>query len=191
MVQADDAWDFEWDYTMGSLEDYDWTKEVSSNCAVTLTETSLRFTAAKTSGNYARCVLPTKYSKAVMEVDFLSSQSGNGINFYWIFALSTPEDVGIAVRCQFSSTRNGIYLNDASTVDEMTKFSGFDKNTRYTIRLVLDGNHCEVYRDGVLLTDSASVNAQYGTMNRIQYTAAGSGTYYGYLYSVKMKFGRT
>lgn len=172
-------WDLEWDYTQGMPTEKGFVETISNVASATMGEDGVILSVKNNSPTGSiRYEWPTFYSKSVMEVNFKSSNGTGTTNIYWIFALSNGNGEGIAIRCQTSANYQGIYLSDNATFANMTKLAGFSKNTVYTIKLVLDGDHGEIYRNGTLLTTVSQLYPTYGTINgRVNFYSAGSQTY--------------
>ena len=177
-----------WDYTMGLPEDNGWTKAVSSTAFKDiLSETYVSLTGNKASG-YIRFIWPDHASVCSFEAE-ISLANNTCFQMY----LSDGVDKVIRVRVQYSQNYKGIWLINASSMDDSTKLQAISSGTFYKIKLVLDGDVGHVYVDDVLKADSVDlstiVSTTYTTM--LQYAPTANLQLAGKLRSMTLKLGET
>ena len=183
-------WDVEWDYTMGlPTEDGLFSVASSGTASADIEADDLKITVSG-ANSYLRYLYDNIYTDCVLEVHILQ---GGSTNLYWIFGLTADGTNGIAIRCQYSQQYKGIYLATGtdSTIANMTKIGEFTLATEYTIRLVINNGIGSVYVNDVLLASNVPIDVGYGQLNRIEVHSLGAGPYYGRIYSIKMKLGRS
>lgn len=160
-----EAWDFDWDYTMGAITNYDVTQTISGDATGELNADKQGYVLNAKDNAYIRLDFPqpTSFSKAIAEYEFtiLNFVQVNGIR---LILASSDQGKGIQVHINSSGV---IWILDSSSNYELIR-SAIDLNTRYKVRMELDYNGSSMfYLDGVLLHTSSNLSTYYSPNTRL------------------------
>ena len=168
---AEKAWDYEWDYSMGLLEDNGWTKTTSGTATSSMSENGQKLTSAMNS--YVRFENPhfSTMDVGVLEVRLSAKYlDGSGTQNFRISLSNGSNGVQVyANRATVSgSTGRGLKLLDNAIIHKGTLLAPFESGSEHTIRVELNHTTGAVYMDGTLLNANVNVSSMlYCSATRI------------------------
>lgn len=187
-------WDYEWDYTMGKLEDQDgWTVD-SSGGSTTLISDSEHFTTP--ANTYYQIHLRSEGSLAsvrkmpdgvgVIEISFRGHFNHDGTtnkNIQLCAVGSTTNRIAII------ATKNKFRIFDSNNIAACTAIGDYEDDTDYILKIVCKGVTADVYVNGEKIGSDVSMStSQSGTSNNIMAHNLGTGYYFDLKY-LKIRVG--
>lgn len=174
-------WNFEWDYSMGRLEDQQyWHADIAGTCSSTLEENGQKLVAAALSGrnisivpadaDYYRIINGKGTIEAVASLHETASTTVG-------FKLGIGPANGVERAGGILTTTAGQMFNTYIGSTE-TPIISVQNDRDYTFRLVMDGNVGYVYLDGQLVkTIEAPADTVYAGRCQVGWQNGGSGNY--------------
>lgn len=154
---AEETWDYEWDYSMGLLEDNGWTKTISGTATSSMSENGQKLTSAFNS--YVRLDNPnfSTMDVGVLEVRLSAKYSTGSVYQNFRISLSNGSN-GVQVYANAGSTGIGLKLLDNAAPAKGTLLAPFESGSEHTIRVELNHTTGAVYMDGTLLNANVDVS---------------------------------
>lgn len=188
-------WDYEWDYSMGKLEEQTgWELSKSSSGASTsLTATAERFTsdgATKylqphiTTGGSLSALMYMTNGLGVIQITFVGHLNSSVANTLDLMAVENDTN-----RVRVFAHAGKWKIRDYSAAANCTAIGNYSNDTEYTCKLVCKGTKADFYVNGTVMASDISMSLSVsGTQNCIIFNGGGS-SYYADLKSLKLKVG--
>ena len=160
-----EAWDFNWDYTMGAITNYDVTQAISGDATGVLNTDSNGYVLTAGDNAYVRLEFPqpTSFSTATAEYEFtmITFIQANGLRL-----ILASSDQGKGIQIFINSTGINWILDSASSYESIQ--SSIELNKKHKVRLELDYNSVsKFYLDDVLLHTSSNLSTYYCPNTRL------------------------
>ena len=180
LYKSDIDWDYEWDYSMGLLENNGWAKTVSGSAASSMIDSGQKLTSAY--GAYVRLAAPSQYltmNSGIIEVRAVCSYqigstdaTGGGCQNLRIGLSNGTNGIATVVNgsTRSGATQIGLKLMNASSGNPSaaTHVAPWVSGEEHTIRLVLNNGVADVFVDGALKMDNiGSSTIYYTTMTAV------------------------
>ena len=177
-----EAWDFDWNYTMGAITNYDVTQATSGDATGVLNTDSNGYVLTAGDNAYVRLEFPqpTSFSTATAEYEFtmITFIQANGLRL-----ILASSDQGKGIQIFINSTGINWILDSASSYESTQ--SSIELNKKHKIRLELNYTGVsKFYLDDVLLHTSSNLSTYYCPNTRlfVQYAAQ------AILHAVRIKY---
>ena len=177
-----EEWDFDWDYSMGAITNYDVSQTTSGTATGELSEDKQGYILIAGDNAYIRLDFPqpTSFSTAIAEYEFtmINFIQANGLRL-----ILASADQGKGIQIFLNSSGVNWILDSASNYESIR--SAIDLNSRHKIRLELNYNgESKFYLDDILLHTSTNLSTYYVPNTRlfVQYAAQ------AVLHAVRIKY---
>lgn len=190
-------WDYEWDYTMGKLEEQPgFNVDISGTASTTMVTDGEKFVS--NSNAYCQVYIPSsgvqganRYMNngyGVLEVEFYGkfNKSNGAHNFRITAAQSSSKRVTL---CQ-SGTSLKWRIFDANTPGNGTAIASCSDGN-YKVKIVFKDTVADIYINDVLVKANQSTSTTvYGSSNSVMHQNGGGSSYYAKLKSFKIHQGQ-
>lgn len=194
-------WDFEWDYTMGKLEEQPgWTSVVNGTASTTLVENGEKFasnnnstfTVYPVSGGVCDNVRHFTSGYGTMEIVISGKfyKPTNGVNNFRISAPISSDKRLTLIQAGPSSDFKWRVLDNA-TPKNCTAIAPCADNVKYKVKIVMKDTVADIYINDVLVKANQSTSATiYGNLIQAMHQNGGGSSYYTILESLKIHQGQ-
>lgn len=187
-----ETWDYEWDYTMGKLEEQEgWGVDKSGTGSTSMITNGEKFI---TSSNSYYQIYPVS---AGIHGNLRQFDNGYGILEAVVYGVFNSGSPNLRITAKKSATERVTLLQhagkwkvwDATNATNCTVLTDAVNNVEYTARIVFKNTVADIYINGVLvLADYDVTKTKYGGSNGPMHQNGGN-NYYGVLKSLKIKLG--
>lgn len=195
-------WDFEWDYTMGKLEEQPgWSSSVSGTASSTMTSTGEKFvsnnssyynvwmTSAGVQG--ANRFFTSGYGTLEVVFSGKYNMPTNGANNFRITAAINSSTKRVTLIQAGPSNNFKWRVLDNNTPANCTAIASCSNNTKYKVKIVMKDTVADIYINDVLVkADQSTADSLYGTSNNVMHQNGGGSTNYAILESLKIHQGQ-
>ncbi len=190
-------WDFEWDYSMGKLEEQSgWTYAKSGTAASSLISDGEKV-YANNSGAYFQInpqddnpILNMPNGYGTLEVTCYGkfyNSTGKGTRNARIFVAGDTASGNSRIQVY---AFNGKWRINAAAGDNNPAIADASNNTVYTIRIALKGSAADIYVNNVLCVEDYDLSSlSTGSKSALQVYSAGGSSYYTVWQSLKIHLG--
>lgn len=160
-----EAWDFDWNYAMGAITNYDVTQTISGDATGELNADKQGYVLNAKDNAYIRLDFPqpTSFSTAIAEYEFtmINFIQANGLRL-----ILASSDQGKGIQIFINSTGINWILDSASSYESIQ--SSIELNKKHKVRLELNYNgESKFYLDNILLHTSTNLSTYYVPNTRL------------------------
>lgn len=181
-VTVTQYWDYQWDYTMGKLEEQDgWSADQSGTYTSEIISDGQKFTAA--SSSYIQPFISSSGALSALRT-FSSGYGTFEIVAYGYYPaaqqnlrITVAKDSSTRITIMSYSAKWRLYKNSTISSSSNTVLTDATKDTTYTIRIVLKGTTADIYINGAKVASDIEATAAAGTNNSFMLQNAGANGY--------------